>query len=88
MEPHAYKRPARDGQLCQVCGSLPGAAVHLLPLPIMEAAEKEREEAKCLMERMELEKRMRTVKTDISAKAGEMERSAPLFYGTGSTPLF
>jgi hypothetical protein len=53
----------------------------------MEAAEMEREEARGLMERMELEQRMRTVKADISAKAGEMERNAPLFYGTGDHPV-
>jgi hypothetical protein len=55
-------------------------------MPGMEAAEMEREEARGLMERMDLEERMRTVKADISAKAGEMERNAPLFYGTGSHP--
>jgi hypothetical protein len=52
----------------------------------MEAAEMEREQARGFMERMELEERMRTVKTDISAKAGEMERNAPLFFGSGDNP--
>ena len=86
MEPHAYRRPARGGQSCEVCGSPPGAVVHLLALPSMEEAEREREEARGLMERMELEERMRTVKADISAKAGEMERNTPLFSGTGENP--
>ncbi len=57
-----------------------------MELPGIEAAEMEREEARGLMERMELEERMRTVKADISAKAREMERNAPLFCGTGSNP--
>jgi hypothetical protein len=52
----------------------------------MEEAEREREEAKGIMERMELEERMRTVKADISEKAGEMERNSPLFHGKGSNP--
>jgi hypothetical protein len=52
----------------------------------MEEADREREEARDLMERMELEEQMRTVKGDISAKAREMERNAPLFYGTGDNP--
>jgi hypothetical protein len=52
----------------------------------MEAAEMEREEARGFMDRMELEERMRTVKADISAKAGEIERNSPLFHGTGINP--
>jgi hypothetical protein len=89
MQPHPYRRPARGGQSCEVCGSLPGASVHLLVLPGMETAEMEREQARGLMEQMELEERMRTVKADISAKVGEMERNSPLFYGTGDyTVLF
>ncbi len=55
-------------------------------MPGMEAAEMEREEARGLTERMKLEERMRTVKADVSARAGEMERNAPLFYGTGNSP--
>ena len=86
MEPHAYMRPARGGQSCEVCGSLPGATVHLLALPGMEEAEREREEARSITQRMELEERMRTVKADVSEKAGEMERNSPLFHGTGSNP--
>lgn len=86
MEPHAYRRPARGEQSCEVCGSLPGAEVHLLALPGMEEAEREREEARCIMQRMELEERMRTVKADVSEKVGEMERNSPLFHGTGSNP--
>jgi hypothetical protein len=53
----------------------------------MEEADREREEARGLMQRMELEEVMRTPKADISAKAGEMERNAPLFYGTGDHPV-
>ena len=55
-------------------------------LPGMEEAEMKREEARGLMERMELEERLRTVKADISAKAGDMEYNIPLFHGTGSNP--
>jgi hypothetical protein len=52
----------------------------------MEEADREREEARGLMQRMEIEETMRAVKADISAKAGEMERNAPLFFGTGDNP--
>jgi hypothetical protein len=52
----------------------------------MEKAERERKTARGSTERMELEERMRTVKADISEKAGEMERTSPLFHGTGSNP--
>jgi hypothetical protein len=52
----------------------------------MEEAEREREEARGIRQRMELEERMRAVKADISEKAGEMERNAPLFFGTGDNP--
>lgn len=86
MEPHGYRRPARGRQRCEVCASLPGATVHLLALPGMEDAEQEREEARGIAQRMELEARMRTVKADVSEKAGEMERNSPLFHGTGSNP--
>jgi len=86
MQSHPYRRPAKGGQSCEVCGALPGAVVHLLALPSMEEADREREEARGLMQRMELEETMRTVKADISAKAGEMERNSPLFHGTGSNP--
>ena|ERR1039458_7054097 len=82
MQSHPYRRPAKGSQSCEVCGALPGAVVHLLALPSMEEADREREEARGLMQRMELEETMRTVKADISAKAREMERNAPLFYGT------
>ena len=34
----------------------------------------------------ELTERLRSPKADVSAKAGEMERNAPLFYGTGDNP--
>ena len=86
MEPHAYRRPARGGQSCEVCSSLPGAVVHLLALPGMEETEREREEARGITRRMELEERMRQVKADISEKTGEMERNSSLFHGTGSNP--
>ncbi len=86
MESHPYRRPAKGGQSCEVCGALPGAVVHLLALPSMEEADREWEEARGLMQRMELEEVMRTPKADISAKTGEMERNAPLFFGTGDNP--
>lgn len=85
MNDHAYRRPA-SGTACEICGAGPGAMVHLLPLPMMETAEREREEAKAMMQRLELEEQMRRPIADVSRKAGEIERNSPLFFGTGDNP--
>jgi len=86
MEPHAYRRPARGGQSCEVCGQLPGASVHILAFAGMEAADREAEEARQQAEAAELTARLLEPMGSIDAKAGEMERNAPLFFGTGDNP--
>lgn len=85
MKDHAYRRPT-FGTSCEVCGAGPGATVHLLPLPMMETAEREREESKAMMQRLELEEQMRRPLGDVSRKAGEIERNSPLFFGSGDNP--
>jgi hypothetical protein len=53
---------------------------------MMETAEREREESKAMMQRLELEEQMRRPLGDVSRKAGEIERNSPLFFGSGDNP--
>jgi hypothetical protein len=53
---------------------------------MMETAEQEREEAKAMMQRLELEEKMRRPIADVSRMVGEIERNSPLFFGTGDNP--
>ena len=86
MQPHAYIRRARPDQPCLICGQLPGAAIHAAALPGMESADTDRAAARQLAEAEELTAILRTPKADISAKAGQIERESPLFFGTGANP--
>jgi hypothetical protein len=52
----------------------------------METAVEEQEQAAAEYSGEELSAKLLEPKADISAKAGKMERDAPLFYGTGSNP--
>lgn len=58
-----------------------------LTLPGMEAADQERGAARAEAEGQELTDAMRRPMGDISKAAGEMERSSPLFRGTGDNQL-
>jgi hypothetical protein len=53
----------------------------------LETCDEDRAKAAALSMREEMETRLRSTRGDISAKAGRMEREAPLFYGTGANPL-
>jgi hypothetical protein len=57
-----------------------------LPILGMESADRDRAQAEAIQTSEDLTAEMRRPKADISAKAGEMERSAPLFFGTGDNP--
>jgi hypothetical protein len=70
---------------CAKCGQGPGATIHLGDL--FEGTDEEREKAQAQAQREEMETRLRSIKGDISADAGEMERRSPLFYGTGANPV-
>lgn len=84
MTPHPFTATRGKPQRCALCQSNAGAAWHSLEL--FTDAHREREAARQVAEAEELTARMRTVKADISRAAGEMEREAPLFYGTGENP--
>ena len=55
-------------------------------LPGMEKADKDRAAALAKAEADAMSATMREPKADISAKAGEMERNSPLFFGSGDNP--
>lgn len=87
---------ARLDMLCKVCGSVLSCVTYtcvrgeyckpLKTLPGMENAPAERAQALAEAEGEELTQAMRQPKADISAKAGRIEREAPLFFGTGENP--
>jgi hypothetical protein len=52
----------------------------------MEGADRERMEALAAAQAEELTAELRRPLADISAAAGQMERDAPLFFGTGDNP--
>ena len=55
-------------------------------LPGMEHADADRETARQLSQAEELTAAMRRPIADVSAKAGQMERDSPLFFGSGDWP--
>ena len=57
-----------------------------LPLPGMEAADAEREEAAQIAIAEELTTVLRKPLGNIDSATGEMERDSPLFFGTGTNP--
>ena len=81
--PHPFEQSIGPSY-CAHCGNGPGHSLHLGDL--FEGTDEEREKAEALAMREEMETRLRSIKGDISAKAGEIERNSPLFYGTGSNP--
>jgi hypothetical protein len=52
----------------------------------MESAGEDRKQARAEFEGEELTAELLKPKADISAKAGRMERDAPLFWGKGDNP--
>jgi hypothetical protein len=52
----------------------------------MESADQDRAQARAEAEGAELSAEIRQPKGDISEAAGRMERSSPLFFGTGDNP--
>jgi hypothetical protein len=54
---------------------------------LFEGTEEERQKAEALAMREAMETRLRSSRGDISARAGQIERESPLFFGTGANPL-
>ena len=84
QQSHAFEMSISP-QYCAKCGKGSGATIHLGDL--FEGTDEEREKAQAQAQREEMETRLRSIKGDISADAGEMERRSPLFYGTGANPV-
>ena len=57
-----------------------------LSLPGCESVDVERAQAAAIAQAEELTAELRRPLGDVSQKAGEMERNAPLFFGTGDNP--
>ncbi len=57
-----------------------------LLIPCMESADADRATARAEAEGLELTAEIRRPLKDVSEAAGNMERNAPLFFGTGSNP--
>jgi hypothetical protein len=83
-QPHTYT--GYRGGRCQVCGETPGASLHVLTLAGMDTTDQDRETARQMQEAQDLTAQMRQPLGDVSAKAGKMERDAPLFFGKGANP--
>ena len=52
----------------------------------MESADRDRAQAQAIQTGEDLTAELRRPKADISAAAGNIERNAPLFFGTGDNP--
>jgi hypothetical protein len=72
---------------CQVCRMTDWHTNHIQTLAGLETCDHDREEALAIIQREEMETRLRSTRGDISARSGKMERNAPLFFGTGDNPL-
>lgn len=64
-----------------------GATMSISSNPELIAnADAERQDALAAAQREEMERRMRAPLGNVSSASGEMERNAPLFFGTGDNP--
>lgn len=81
--PHPFERSISP-EHCAVCGNGPGHSLHLGDL--FEVPDEERQNRRAAAQREEMEARLRSVRGDISARSGEIERNSPLFFGTGDNP--
>ena len=88
--PHAFVPVFFQGRQmlrCDTCARFAADPIHVLALAGMETADTDRETARQLAQAEELTAAMRQPRASISAKAGRMEREAPLFFGTGANPI-
>ena len=88
-KPHAFEPsddPRNLANVCAICGDVPGVRWHIMTLAGMDSADADREAARQVQQAQDLTAELRRPLADVSAKAGKMEREAPLFFGTGSNP--
>jgi hypothetical protein len=72
---------------CDLCARFAGDPLHVLALPGCETSDTDRETARQLQQAADLTAAMRRPLDNVSKKAGNMERNAPLFLGTGNNPI-
>jgi hypothetical protein len=75
-----------DWEHCAVCNLLSDHPLHIMTLAGMETADSDRETARQVQQAEDLTAELRRPLGDVSAKAGKMEREAPLFFGRGDNP--
>jgi len=90
MQGHVFKPIGAsrmyDWEHCAVCNLLSDHPLHIMTLPGCETTDEDRAKALASSQREEMETRLRSSRGDISARAGDLERNSPLFYGQGNNP--
>lgn len=90
MKGHRFEpiKPTRKNEavVCAICRLSAGSPIHLYALPGMEGTDAERAQAEALAQGEELTAELSKPLADISSRSGQMERSSPLFFGTGGNP--
>lgn len=87
MKGHPFRPGAGVARfICADCRQPESHAIHSYALPGMEGADAERAEAEAVAQGEELTAELSKPLADISARSGQMERSSPLFFGTGDNP--
>ena len=86
MEQHPHILTKGKGNRCGYCDKPEGDPIHMYNFAGMETADEDRAKALASSQREEMETRLRSTRGYISARAGDLERNSPLFYGSGSNP--
>lgn len=84
--PHPYRNSPLGGGACADCKRPPEHPLHIGTLAGMEGCDIDRAQAAAEQLGAELTEELRRPKADISASAGQIERDAPLFFGSGTNP--
>ena len=90
IAPHPFTPTIYQGApllRCDLCARFAGDPLHVQTLPGCETSDTDRETARQFQQAADLTAAMRQPRASISAKAGKMERYAPLFFGTGDNPI-
>ncbi len=86
---HPFQPKKYDRSHCAVCHMAVWHTNHppIEALPGMETVDTERQAARGIAEAEELSAQFKRPLGNVSAKAGDMERNAPLFFGHGDNPI-
>ena len=77
-----------DWQHCAVCNLLSDNPIHIMTFAGMETAVEEQSKAAGEKQAENLTAKLLEPRPSISAKAGDLERNSPLFYGKVEPTLF